>query len=94
MQTEVFLMPTTLTNSPAIPAPPAALTEVLIQTITSNAQILRLLDPERYRQLLENLPEATLSSVPAVAENLEGAWDDLERWLEVLREQDRASVEP
>ena len=50
MQTEVFLMPTTLTNSPAIPAPPTALTEVLIQTITSNAQILRLLDPERYRQ--------------------------------------------
>nr|WP_309692877.1 hypothetical protein [Armatimonas sp.] len=87
-------MPATLTNLQIIPPPPTVLTEVLIQTITSNAQMLRLLDPERYRQLLETLPSATPPTLAPSEGNMDAAWDDLERWLVALREQDRAAVEP
>jgi hypothetical protein len=87
-------MPATLPESRPLPTAPTALTEVLVQTIASNAQMLRLLDPERYRQLLETLPSATALTHTPSEENLDDAWDDLERWLVALREQDRAAVEP
>ena len=66
-------MPATLTNPQPMPAAPTALTEVLIQTITSNAQILRLLDPARYRELLKTLPAAPVAPSTPSQENLEPA---------------------
>jgi hypothetical protein len=87
-------MPATLTSPQPIPSAPTALTEVLVQTITSNAQILRLLDPQRYHELLETLPTAASPRIVPSEGNLEDAWDDLERWLVVLREQDKTALEP
>lgn len=66
---------------------PAALTEVLVQTIVSNAQMLRVLSPERYQQMLQELLRG-----PAADAVSSEAWEDLERWVVALREQDRASV--
>lgn len=66
---------------------PAALTEVLFQTIVSNAQMLRMLSPERYQQMVQELLRE-----PAINAVSSEAWDDLERWMVALREQDRASV--
>jgi hypothetical protein len=65
------------------------LTDVLAQTIISNAEILRLLDPARLQLLLESLKiEATPdSTVP------DSAWDDLEHWIAENRRQDIARVE-
>jgi len=83
-------MPSTL-SEPQRPLPaPAALTEVLAQTIFNNAQMLRLLDPERYQELLKTLPVTTKSTSPD--SNLEEAWEDLERWMQEYRQQDQAAV--
>ena len=68
---------------------PIALTDVLVQTIQSNAEMLRLLAPERFQELLTALQK---SDAPAPALADEKAWDDLERWVARFREQDRAAV--
>ena len=68
-----------------------ALTDVLAQTIESNAEILRLLDPERFRLLLENLrAESTTALKPATSED---AWDDLEFWIAENRRQDIEQID-
>ena len=68
-----------------------ALTDVLAQTIESNAEMLRLLDPERFRLLLENLrAEATTASKPSASED---AWEDLEFWIAENRRQDSEQID-
>lgn len=68
---------------------PSALTDVLVQTIRSNAEMLRLLAPERYQELLAALQR---DSAPSALLSDDEAWSDLERWLSHFREQDRAAV--
>ncbi len=66
------------------------LAEVLVQAIEGNAEVLRLLDPERYQALLHRLGSW------AIAEKLpqdNEAWDDIERWIAEFRRQDIAQVE-
>jgi hypothetical protein len=69
------------------------LTEVLVETILSHVQILRLMAPDRYRELLIDLPSAPSVSSPLSAEEYTLAWDDLEDWITKFREQDRMKVE-
>ena len=64
--------------------------EALERTIRSNAELLRLLDPLRFAQVVASLQS---SPTPGAQTVDPAAWEDLDRWLETLREQDRRSTE-
>jgi hypothetical protein len=68
---------------------PTSVIEGLERSIVSSAELLRLLDPVRYRAVICSL-------LPQVAEvqDHSAALEDLDRWLETLRQQDRDAVEP
>jgi hypothetical protein len=85
-------MPTTMTDILTEPAS-HSLTEVLVETIMSHAQILRLMAPDRYRQLLADLPSIPPISSTLSPEEYKIAWDDLEHQIAKFREQDRLAVE-
>ena len=63
--------------------------DVLARTVLSNAELLRLLDPAKFDAVVRSLQSlATASPLPGD----HPAWDDLDRWLETLREQERSEA--
>ncbi|MBB6051735.1 hypothetical protein [Armatimonas rosea] len=69
--------------------PQLSVIEGLERSIVSSAELLRLLDPVRYRAVVRSLlPQ------PIGAQDHTAALEDLDRWLETLRQQDRDGVEP
>jgi hypothetical protein len=85
------MMATTLADAPNEPATDT-LTEVLVETIISHAQILRLMAPDRYRQLLIELPSAPAMSETLSPEEYKIAWDDIEHHIAKFREQDKLAT--
>jgi hypothetical protein len=86
------MMPTTLTDAPTEPASDT-LTEVLVETIISHAQILRLMAPDRYRQLLMDLPSAPAISPALSPEEYKIIWEDVEHHIAKFRERDKLAIE-
>jgi hypothetical protein len=85
------LMPTALANASntSMETVPHALTEMLVETIVSHAQILKLLDADRYTELLKELPSVNPSPLWLTQDEEKVAWDDVEHWIVTFREQDQ-----
>ena len=68
--------------------PQTSVIEGLERSIVSSAELLRLLDPVRYRALVRLLLPSTTGN-----QDHSAALEDLDRWLETLRQQDCDAVE-